>query len=158
MSGFWMGGEIFFIVACSFLHYIIVCSAFAANFTACYMGQVHVCECVPWDDDAGWHITLCYMKLSQKGAECRTSVSLTQDTTLPLKQGSLALSSDISSLTTLWRTHTCAHTHTQTHIHTEQLETLWELWAHALIYLQKLKHTESMSRSNSGIFHLVLHC
>lgn len=29
------------------------------------------------------------------------SVSLTQDTTLPLKQGSLALSSEISSLTTL---------------------------------------------------------
>lgn len=32
----------------------------------------------------------------------RTSLSLTQDTTLPLKQGSLALSSEISSLTTLW--------------------------------------------------------
>lgn len=36
----------------------------------------------------------------------RPSVSLTQDTTLPLKQGSLALSSEISSLTTLGRGQT----------------------------------------------------
>lgn len=36
------------------------------------------------------------------GEAGESSVTLTQDTTLPLKQGSLALSSEISSLTTLF--------------------------------------------------------
>lgn len=37
----------------------------------------------------------------EKGSTGAPSIALTQDTTLPLKQGSLALSSEISSLTTL---------------------------------------------------------
>lgn len=42
------------------------------------------------------------------------SISLTQETTLPLKQGSLALSSEISSLTTLGRGQTDSQTDRQT--------------------------------------------
>lgn len=42
------------------------------------------------------------------------------------------------------------------------LGTLWDqhpgLHTSVPVYLQKLRHTESMSRSNSGIFHLALNC
>lgn len=84
-----------------------------------------------------------------RGNTDEPSISLTQDTTLPLKHGSLALSSEISSLTTLGSRQTDTVRLTNQWSDTELAQ------QHSMGRPAMLPHAEWHSRTESHVFNIV---